>query len=84
MSGTLPDLLISTVHRTGARPERKATQELVSELRTVAGKQTLLFWLAEAAKQSTKLTADLGLPGGGWASTPGQGTGPGSRRERDE
>ena len=84
MSGTLPDLLISTLHRTGARPERKPTQELVSELRTVAGKETLLFRLAEAAKQSTKLTADWGLAKRRLGSTPGQGTGPGSRRERDE
>jgi hypothetical protein len=37
------------VHRIGARAERKITQELISEFRKVAGKETLLFRLAEAA-----------------------------------
>ena len=49
IADTLADLLTSTVHRIGARAERKVTQELVSELRKVAGKETLLFGLAEAA-----------------------------------
>jgi hypothetical protein len=49
ITDTLADLLISTVHRFGARAERKVTQELVSEFRKVAGKETLLFRLAEAA-----------------------------------
>jgi Domain of unknown function (DUF4158) len=49
ITDTLADLLISTVHRIGARAERKVTQELVSEFRKVAGKETLLFRVAEAA-----------------------------------
>ena len=50
ITDTLADLLISTVHRIGARAERKVTQELVSEFRKVAGKETLLLYrLAEAA-----------------------------------
>ena len=49
ITDTLADLLISTVHRVGARAERKVTQELVAEFRKVAGKETLLFRLAEAA-----------------------------------
>jgi len=49
ITDTLADLLISTVHRIGARAERKVTQELISEFRKVAGKETLLFRLAEAA-----------------------------------
>jgi len=49
ITDTLADLLISTVHRSGARAERRVTQELVSEFRKVAGKETLLFRLAEAA-----------------------------------
>ena len=49
ITDTLADLLISTMHRIGARAERKVTQELVSEFRKVAGKETLLFRLAEAA-----------------------------------
>jgi hypothetical protein len=49
ITDTLADLLISTVHRIGARAERKVTQELVSEFRKVAGKETLLFRVTEAA-----------------------------------
>jgi hypothetical protein len=49
ITDTLADLLISTVHRIGARAERRVTQELISEFRKVAGKETLLFRLAEAA-----------------------------------
>jgi Domain of unknown function (DUF4158) len=49
LTDTLADLLISTVHRIGARAERKVTQRLVREFRRVAGKETLLFRLAEAA-----------------------------------
>ena len=49
ITDTLADLLISTVHRIGARAERKVTQELVSEFRKVAGKESLLYRLAEAA-----------------------------------
>jgi TnpA family transposase len=49
IADTLADLLISTVHRIGARAERKVTQELIREFRRVAGKETLLFRLAEAA-----------------------------------
>jgi hypothetical protein len=49
ITDTLADLLISTVHRIGARAERKVTQELAVEFRKVAGKETLLFRLAEAA-----------------------------------
>jgi TnpA family transposase/integrase len=49
VTDTLADLLISTVHRIGARAERKVTQELVREFRKVAGKETLLFRVAEAA-----------------------------------
>ena len=39
ITDTLVDLLISTVHRIGARAERKVTEELVSEFRKVAGKE---------------------------------------------
>jgi len=49
ITDTLADLLISTVHRIGARAERRVAQELVSEFRKVAGKETLLFRVAEAA-----------------------------------
>ena len=49
ITGTLADPLISTVQRIGAHAEREITQELVREFRKVAGKETLLFRLAEAA-----------------------------------
>ena len=49
ITDTLANLLISTVHRIGACAERKVTQELVGEFRKVAGRETLLFRLAEAA-----------------------------------
>ena len=43
------DLLLSTVHRIGARAERRVEQELLEDLKRVAGKNGLLFQLAEAA-----------------------------------
>jgi TnpA family transposase len=49
ITDALADLLISTVHRIGARAERRVTQQLVREFRKVAGKEMLLFRLAEAA-----------------------------------
>src|SRR5450755_2898317 len=45
----LVDLLIQTVHRIGARAEKKVTQELIGELKRVAGKENLLFRVAEAS-----------------------------------
>jgi hypothetical protein len=43
------ELLIATVHRINARAETKVTKELAEEFRRVAGKETLLFRIAEAA-----------------------------------
>jgi hypothetical protein len=37
------------VHRIGARAEKKVTQELIGEFRRVAGKENLLFRVAEAS-----------------------------------
>lgn len=42
------NLLLSTVHRIGARAERKATSELVTAFRRVQGKEGLLFKVADA------------------------------------
>ena len=44
----LIDLLIQIVHRIGVRSERKVIQALLSDLRKVHGKTTLLFRIAEA------------------------------------
>ena len=45
----LVDLLIATVHKIGARAERRVAQELLVDIKRVTGKNTLLYHLAEAA-----------------------------------
>ena len=45
----LVDLLIHVVHRIGVRAERKVVNALLHDLRTVHGKTTLLFRIAEVA-----------------------------------
>lgn len=47
LTDTLVDLLLSMVHRIGARAERRVEQELLEDLKRVAGKNGLLFQLAE-------------------------------------
>lgn len=37
------------MHRIGARAEKKVTQELIGEFKRVAGKENLLFRVAEAS-----------------------------------
>ena len=49
ITDTLVNLLISTVHRIGARAERRVTTELVNAFRRVQGKEGLLFRVADAA-----------------------------------
>lgn len=49
ITDTLVDLLISTVHRIGARADRKVTEELVNAFRRVSGKENILFSIAEAS-----------------------------------
>src|SRR5664279_4518416 len=46
---TLVELLIATVHRIGARAERRVTNELINAFRKVTGKENILFSIAEAA-----------------------------------
>ena len=46
---TLVDLLIATVHRIGARAEKKVTEELVNAFKKVSGKERILFKVAEAS-----------------------------------
>jgi TnpA family transposase len=45
----LVDLLTETIHRIGARAERRVDRELLEDLKRVSGKQNLLFQLAGAA-----------------------------------
>jgi TnpA family transposase len=55
ITDTLVDLLIATVHRIGARAEKRVTDELVNAFKRVTGKENILFKLAEAS---------LAAPGG--------------------
>lgn len=48
ITDNLADLLIDTVHRIGARAEQRVERELIEDLKRVAGKNNLLFQLAEA------------------------------------
>jgi hypothetical protein len=45
----LVELLIATVHRIGARAERRVTNELINAFKKVTGKENILFSIAEAA-----------------------------------
>lgn len=49
ITDTLVELLIATVHRIGARAERKVTNELINAFKRVSGKENILFSIAEAA-----------------------------------
>ncbi|MEU4703810.1 hypothetical protein [Nonomuraea dietziae] len=48
VTDALVDLLIATVHRVGARAERKVTEELINAFKRVSGKENLLFTIADA------------------------------------
>jgi TnpA family transposase len=49
ITDTLVDLLIATVHRIGARAEKRVSEELVAAVRRVTGKENILFRVADAA-----------------------------------
>ncbi|MBQ0897308.1 hypothetical protein KBX37_30300 [Micromonospora sp. U56] len=49
ITDTLVELLISTVHRIGARADKKVTEELVNAFKRVTGKVNILFAIAEAS-----------------------------------
>jgi hypothetical protein len=49
VTDALVTLLVSTVHRIGARANRRVTTQLVNEFKKVTGKENLLFRVAEAA-----------------------------------
>jgi TnpA family transposase len=48
LTDTLVELLIATVHRIGARAERRVTAELINAFKRVTGKENILFSIAEA------------------------------------
>jgi TnpA family transposase len=49
ITDTLVELLISTVHRIGARADKKVTEELVNAFKRVTGKENILFSIAAAS-----------------------------------
>ena len=49
LTDDLVDLLVETVHRIGARAERRVERDMLTDLRRISGKQTLLFELAGAS-----------------------------------
>ena len=49
ITDTLVDLLIQTVHRIGARADRRVTDELINAFKKVTGKENILFAIAEAS-----------------------------------
>jgi len=49
ITDTLVELLISTVHRIGARADKRVTAELVNAFKRVTGKENILFAIAEAS-----------------------------------
>src|SRR5680860_952024 len=49
ITDTLVELLVATVHRIGARAERRVTNELINAFKKVNGKKNILFSIAEAA-----------------------------------
>ncbi len=49
ITDTLVDLLISTVHRIGAKADKNVTNELIGEFKRIANEETLLFKIAEAS-----------------------------------
>jgi hypothetical protein len=62
VTDSLVDLLIATVHRIGARAERKVTEELIHAFRRVGGKENILFAIAETS--TWPLTTWAVRPGG--------------------
>jgi hypothetical protein len=49
ITDTLVDLLIGTVHRIGARAEKKVKDTAMAEFKRVAGKESILFSITEAS-----------------------------------
>lgn len=49
ITDSLVALLNATVHRIGARADKKVTEQLLNEIKNVSGKENILFRLAEVA-----------------------------------
>lgn len=49
VTDALVDLLIATVHRIGARAEKKVTEQLIKAFKKVSGKENILFQIAGAS-----------------------------------
>jgi TnpA family transposase len=49
LTDDLVDLLIETIHRIGARAERRVERELLEDIKRVSGKHNLLFEVADAS-----------------------------------
>ncbi|NBM15334.1 DUF4158 domain-containing protein [Streptomyces sp. GC420] len=87
ITDTLVELLISTVHRIGARAEKKVTEQLVNAFKKVSGKENILFKLAEASLGTPEGTVRQVDAGGrprrrpsSWPATCGCGTSSGRSR----
>lgn len=77
ITDTLVELLIATVHRIGARADKRVTDELVNAFKRVSGKENILFAIAEASLDRPDAPGTAGdLPGrDGWR-TDAAGAGP--------
>jgi hypothetical protein len=78
ITDTLVELLIATVHRIGARAERRVTNELINAFKKVTGKENILFSIAEAALAAPdEAVREVVFPGRGrrGADTAGAGAG---------
>lgn len=63
ITDSLVDLLIQLVHRIGARAERRVEEVYVQELKRVAGKESILYHIADAAvKKPDGLVRDVVFP----------------------
>src|SRR5260370_23942743 len=70
MTVTWVDLLITMVHRIGARAEQKVVQAFISDYRRVTGKENILFKITEAAVgEPGGLVRDVVYPAAGGVET---------------
>jgi TnpA family transposase len=70
IADSLIDLLIGVVQKIGARAERKVETELLSDLKRVAGKTTLLYQIADASVTNPKgIVEEVVFPAAGGAQT---------------
>ena len=86
ITDSLTDLLIATVHRIGAKAEKRVEGELIAGLKRVTGKPAILFKLARASMaQPDSVVRDVIFPAVGEQTlrdlvAEGEATGPTYRR----